>query len=163
MFASCSLRVHVPCHHHCSLVCDNQSIRRQHFTSVEVSKFSAFLAPHPPLPSPSRCQLLSRSSYRCPYGVIYCCQGEASGWLASTPCVTESSATVEFAGYDMMYVRSMRWNIPQTVNAEYAIAKCLRDKQRVIYTSPIKALSNQKFRDLQVRHRLISCIGSSRS
>lgn len=40
----------------------------------------------------------------------------------------------------------------QTVNAEYAIAKCLRDKQRVIYTSPIKALSNQKFRDLQVRH-----------
>lgn len=40
---------------------------------------------------------------------------------------------------------------PQTVNAEYAIAKCLRDKQRVIYTSPIKALSNQKFRDLQVR------------
>lgn len=40
----------------------------------------------------------------------------------------------------------------QTVNAEYAIAKCLRDKQRVIYTSPIKALSNQKFRDLQVRN-----------
>lgn len=37
------------------------------------------------------------------------------------------------------------------MNAEYAIAKCLRDKQRVIYTSPIKALSNQKFRDLQVR------------
>eukprot|EP00752_Nemacystus_decipiens_P013490 g11949.t1 len=37
----------------------------------------------------------------------------------------------------------------KTVNAEYAIAKCLRDKQRVIYTSPIKALSNQKFRDLQ--------------
>lgn len=33
--------------------------------------------------------------------------------------------------------------------AEYAIAKSLRDKQRVIYTSPIKALSNQKFRDLQ--------------
>ena len=25
----------------------------------------------------------------------------------------------------------------------------LRDKQRVIYTSPIKALSNQKFRELQ--------------
>ncbi len=25
----------------------------------------------------------------------------------------------------------------------------LRDKQRVIYTTPIKALSNQKFRELQ--------------
>lgn len=33
--------------------------------------------------------------------------------------------------------------------AEYAIAKSLKAGQRVIYTSPIKALSNQKFRDLQ--------------
>lgn len=32
--------------------------------------------------------------------------------------------------------------------AQYAIAMSLRDKQRVIYTSPIKALSNQKYRDL---------------
>jgi len=37
----------------------------------------------------------------------------------------------------------------KTSVAEYAIAMSLRDKQRVIYTSPIKALSNQKYRDLQ--------------
>ena len=37
----------------------------------------------------------------------------------------------------------------KTAVAEYAIAKSLRDGQRVIYTSPIKALSNQKYRDLQ--------------
>ncbi|KAJ3279667.1 ATP-dependent RNA helicase mtr4, partial [Blyttiomyces sp. JEL0837] len=36
----------------------------------------------------------------------------------------------------------------KTVVAEYAIAQSLRDHQRVIYTSPIKALSNQKFREL---------------
>ncbi|ODV78330.1 antiviral helicase [Suhomyces tanzawaensis NRRL Y-17324] len=36
----------------------------------------------------------------------------------------------------------------KTVVAEYAIAQSLRDKQRVIYTSPIKALSNQKYREL---------------
>ncbi|XP_044723822.1 rRNA-processing arch domain-containing protein [Hirsutella rhossiliensis] len=35
----------------------------------------------------------------------------------------------------------------KTVVAEYAIAQCLKRNQRVIYTSPIKALSNQKFRD----------------
>jgi ATP-dependent RNA helicase DOB1 len=35
----------------------------------------------------------------------------------------------------------------KTVVAEYAIALCLANKQRVIYTSPIKALSNQKFRE----------------
>lgn len=36
----------------------------------------------------------------------------------------------------------------KTVVAEYAIAQSLRNKQRVIYTSPIKALSNQKYREL---------------
>ncbi|GAB6028830.1 Exosome RNA helicase MTR4 [Chamberlinius hualienensis] len=36
----------------------------------------------------------------------------------------------------------------KTVVAEYAIAMALRDKQRVIYTTPIKALSNQKYREL---------------
>ena len=35
----------------------------------------------------------------------------------------------------------------KTVVAEYAIAQCLKNNQRVIYTSPIKALSNQKFRE----------------
>ena len=36
----------------------------------------------------------------------------------------------------------------KTVVAEYAIAMALRDSQRIVYTSPIKALSNQKYRDL---------------
>jgi ATP-dependent RNA helicase DOB1 len=36
----------------------------------------------------------------------------------------------------------------KTVVAQYAIAMSLRDNQRVIYTSPIKALSNQKYREL---------------
>ncbi|SCV02695.1 LAME_0H04258g1_1 [Lachancea meyersii CBS 8951] len=36
----------------------------------------------------------------------------------------------------------------KTVVAEYAIAQSMREKQRVIYTSPIKALSNQKYREL---------------
>jgi ATP-dependent RNA helicase DOB1 len=39
----------------------------------------------------------------------------------------------------------------KTVVAEYAIATALRAKQRVIYTSPIKALSNQKYREMQER------------
>ena len=36
----------------------------------------------------------------------------------------------------------------KTVVAEFAIATSLQNKQRVIYTSPIKALSNQKYREL---------------
>lgn len=36
----------------------------------------------------------------------------------------------------------------KTAVAEYAVAMSFRDKQRVIYTSPLKALSNQKYREL---------------
>ncbi|GAA5989430.1 hypothetical protein JCM5350_000703 [Sporobolomyces pararoseus] len=36
----------------------------------------------------------------------------------------------------------------KTVVAEYAIAQCLKQGQRVVYTSPIKALSNQKYREM---------------
>jgi superfamily II RNA helicase len=35
----------------------------------------------------------------------------------------------------------------KTLVAEYAIEKCLREGARVLYTAPIKALSNQKYRD----------------
>jgi len=37
----------------------------------------------------------------------------------------------------------------KTAIAEYIINKCLREKVGVIYTAPLKALSNQKFRDFQ--------------
>ena len=37
----------------------------------------------------------------------------------------------------------------KTVVAEYAIAMAKRDGQRVVYTSPLKALSNQKYRELK--------------
>lgn len=37
----------------------------------------------------------------------------------------------------------------KTVVAEYAIAQSIKNNQRVVYTSPIKALSNQKYRELQ--------------
>lgn len=36
----------------------------------------------------------------------------------------------------------------KTVVAEYAIAAAMRDGQRAFYTTPVKALSNQKYRDL---------------
>ena len=36
----------------------------------------------------------------------------------------------------------------KTIIAEYAIEKCIQNSRRVIYTAPIKALSNQKYRDL---------------
>ncbi|MBI3315859.1 MAG: DEAD/DEAH box helicase [Candidatus Omnitrophica bacterium] len=40
----------------------------------------------------------------------------------------------------------------KTAIAEYAIEKALERKERVIYTAPIKALSNQKYRDFSSRY-----------
>ena len=40
----------------------------------------------------------------------------------------------------------------KTVLADYAIERSLAAGERVVYTAPIKALSNQKFRDFSTRH-----------
>ncbi|MDD9973876.1 MAG: DEAD/DEAH box helicase [Candidatus Poribacteria bacterium] len=40
----------------------------------------------------------------------------------------------------------------KTVIAEYAVEKCIREDHRVIYTAPIKALSNQKYRDFYAEY-----------
>lgn len=37
----------------------------------------------------------------------------------------------------------------KTVIAEYGIALAIKHKRKVIYTSPIKALSNQKYKDFR--------------
>ena len=39
----------------------------------------------------------------------------------------------------------------KTLIAEYAVEKSLKEGKRVIYTAPIKALSNQKYRDFRLR------------
>lgn len=46
----------------------------------------------------------------------------------------------------------------KTVVAEYAIATAFSRNTRVIYTSPIKALSNQKFRDLKEEFKDVGII-----
>ncbi|KAM7541695.1 hypothetical protein Aperf_G00000012091 [Anoplocephala perfoliata] len=46
---------------------------------------------------------------------------------------------------DQSVLVSAHTSAGKTVVAEYAIARCLANNQRVIYTTPIKALSNQKF------------------
>ena len=47
----------------------------------------------------------------------------------------------------------MKSNFINNFFDRYAIATSIKKKQRVIYTSPIKALSNQKYRDLQAEFK----------
>ena len=44
----------------------------------------------------------------------------------------------------------------KTLIADYIIDKALKENKRVIYTAPIKALSNQKFRDFKKDGMLLS-------
>lgn len=50
---------------------------------------------------------------------------------------------------DQSILVSAHTSAGKTVVAEYCIAKCLKLHQRVIYTTPIKALSNQKYREFK--------------
>lgn len=59
------------------------------------------------------------------------------------------SRAVSYVDKDESVLVAAHTSAGKTAVAEYAVAKSLRDGQRVVYTSPIKALSNQKFRDLQ--------------
>jgi antiviral helicase SKI2 len=49
----------------------------------------------------------------------------------------------------------------KTVVADYAIAMAFRSGSRVIYTSPIKALSNQKFRDFKTEFNEVGLLTGS--
>jgi len=40
----------------------------------------------------------------------------------------------------------------KTLIAEYAVEKCINEGKRVIYTAPIKALSNQKYGDFSAKY-----------
>ncbi len=40
----------------------------------------------------------------------------------------------------------------KTLIAEYAVEKCINEGKRVIYTAPIKVLSNQKYRDFRTKY-----------
>ena len=56
---------------------------------------------------------------------------------------------VDYIDRDESVLVAAHTSAGKTAVAEYAVATCLKKGQRVVYTSPIKALSNQKFRDLQ--------------
>uniref|UniRef100_A0A6M2DMA1 Putative rrna-processing arch domain protein n=1 Tax=Xenopsylla cheopis TaxID=163159 RepID=A0A6M2DMA1_XENCH len=59
---------------------------------------------------------------------------------------------------DQSVLVSAHTSAGKTVVAEYAIAKSLKEKQRVIYTTPIKALSNQKFREFSEEFKDVGLI-----
>eukprot|EP01135_Chromosphaera_perkinsii_P005879 Nk52_evm12s370 gene=Nk52_evmTU12s370 len=58
----------------------------------------------------------------------------------------QKQAVMHLERHDSVFIAA-HTSAGKTVVAEYAIALCMKHMTRAIYTSPIKALSNQKFRD----------------
>ncbi len=77
-----------------------------------------------------------------------CCCGVSSAILLIMYYPQCSWREDKFGFSGRMMQVSAHTSAGKTVVAEYAIAMSLRDKQRVVYTSPIKALSNQKYREM---------------
>lgn len=64
------------------------------------------------------------------------------------PDVFQKQAILRLENHDSVFVAA-HTSAGKTVVAEYAIALSLKHMTRTIYTSPIKALSNQKYRDFK--------------
>ncbi|XP_005103863.1 helicase SKI2W [Aplysia californica] len=64
------------------------------------------------------------------------------------PDIFQKQAILRLESHDSVFVAA-HTSAGKTVVAEYAIALSLKHMTRTIYTSPIKALSNQKFRDFK--------------
>lgn len=62
----------------------------------------------------------------------------------------QKQAIVRMERHESVFVAA-HTSAGKTVVAEYAIAMCQKHMTRCVYTSPIKALSNQKFRDFRTR------------
>lgn len=92
----------------------------------------ASVAPSPIIPTPPTSTIPKAPAKTYPF-VLDTFQADAIGYIEKNESVLVAAHT----------------SAGKTAVAEYAIAKSLRDGQKVIYTSPIKALSNQKYRDIQ--------------
>ncbi len=62
------------------------------------------------------------------------------------------SCAISYARKNYSVIVSAPTGAGKTLIAEYIIEDCIRNGEGVVYTAPIKALSNQKFRDLSKKY-----------
>ena len=59
---------------------------------------------------------------------------------------------IDFSRQGFSVIVSAPTGAGKTLIAEYIVADCIKNNTRVIYTAPVKALSNQKFRDFSAQY-----------
>uniref|UniRef100_A0A8C6IG21 Superkiller complex protein 2 n=1 Tax=Mus spicilegus TaxID=10103 RepID=A0A8C6IG21_MUSSI len=103
--------------------------------------------PEPPKPPPQE-QWAVPVDVTSPVGDFYRLIPQPAFQWAFEPDVFQKQAILHLEQHDSVFVAA-HTSAGKTVVAEYAIALAQKHMTRTIYTSPIKALSNQKFRDFR--------------
>ncbi|MBZ3889222.1 Helicase SKI2W [Sciurus carolinensis] len=103
--------------------------------------------PEPPKPLPQE-QWAIPVDVTSPVGDFYRLIPQPAFQWAFEPDVFQKQAILHLEQHDSVFVAA-HTSAGKTVVAEYAIALAQKHMTRTIYTSPIKALSNQKFRDFR--------------
>lgn len=114
-----------------------------------VLKEASTVAPpqEPPKPLPQE-QWAVPVDVTSPVGDFYRLIPQPAFQWAFEPDVFQKQAILHLEQHDSVFVAA-HTSAGKTVVAEYAIALAQKHMTRTIYTSPIKALSNQKFRDFR--------------
>uniref|UniRef100_A0A9L0RYH3 Superkiller complex protein 2 n=1 Tax=Equus caballus TaxID=9796 RepID=A0A9L0RYH3_HORSE len=108
---------------------------------------TAVSPPEPPKPPPQE-QWAIPVDVTSPVGDFYRLIPQPAFQWAFEPDVFQKQAILHLERHDSVFVAA-HTSAGKTVVAEYAIALAQKHMTRTIYTSPIKALSNQKFRDFR--------------
>ncbi|OWK13263.1 hypothetical protein Celaphus_00014434 [Cervus elaphus hippelaphus] len=108
---------------------------------------TAVAPPEPPKPPPQE-QWAIPVDVTSPVGDFYRLIPQPAFQWAFEPDVFQKQAILHLERHDSVFVAA-HTSAGKTVVAEYAIALAQKHMTRTIYTSPIKALSNQKFRDFR--------------
>lgn len=109
---------------------------------------TATALPEPPQPLLPQEQWAVPVDVTSPVGDFYRLIPHPAFQWAFEPDVFQKQAILHLEKHDSVFVAA-HTSAGKTVVAEYAIALAQKHMTRTIYTSPIKALSNQKFRDFR--------------
>ncbi|XP_021511553.1 superkiller complex protein 2 [Meriones unguiculatus] len=122
--------------------------RASSLEDLVLKEASAVVSPlEPPKPPPQE-QWAVPVDVTSPVGDFYRLIPQPAFQWAFEPDVFQKQAILHLEQHDSVFVAA-HTSAGKTVVAEYAIALAQKHMTRTIYTSPIKALSNQKFRDFR--------------
>lgn len=123
-------------------------VRASSLEDLVLKEASTIASPlEPPKPPPQE-QWAVPVDVTSPVGDFYRLIPQPAFQWAFEPDVFQKQAILHLEQHDSVFVAA-HTSAGKTVVAEYAIALAQKHMTRTIYTSPIKALSNQKFRDFR--------------